>query len=165
MSSFRVRQAAVLAAVRASCAWHSTGSGKTCMSCVYSVLLARSTTFSIPIDTRSVFFANPFSSCIHFLTAHACWPRVCFYFRSASISPWPMVHVSHSSLHSCCNNVSLILRRHLDGCSCYSTRSPESALHQMTASTPPPRGFGYTAVIKCCNMHHHKRGKREVGAG
>ena len=100
-----------------------------------------------------------------YLTAQACWPRVCFYFRSASISPWPMVHVSHSSLHSCCNNVSLILRRHLDGCSCYSTRSPESALHQMTASTPPPRGFGYTAVIKCCNMHHHKRGKREVGAG
>ena len=100
-----------------------------------------------------------------FLTAQACWPRVCFYFRSASISPWPMVHVSHSSLHSCCNNVSLILRRHLDGCSCYSTRSPESALHQMTASTTPPRCFGYTAVIKCFNMHHHKRGKREVGAG
>ena len=46
MRSFRVRQA-VLAAVRASCAWHSTGSGKTCMSCVYSVLLARSTTLSL----------------------------------------------------------------------------------------------------------------------
>ena len=64
MCSCRVRQA-VLAAVRASCAWHSTGSGKTCMSCVYSVLLARSTTFSIPIDALSVFSANPFSSCIH----------------------------------------------------------------------------------------------------
>ena len=94
-----------------------------------------------------------------YLTAHACWPRVCFYFRNASISSQPMRHVSHSSLHSCCNDVSLILRRHLDGCSCYSTRSPESALHRMTASTPPPRGFGYTAVIKCGNMHHHKRGK------
>ena len=86
-------------------------------------------------------------------------PRVCFYFRNASISPQPMRHVSHSSLHSCCNDVSLILRQDLDGCSCYSTRSPESALHRMTASTPPPRGFGYTAVIKCGNMHHHKRGK------
>ena len=157
MSSFRVRQA-VLAAVRASCAWHSTGSGKTCMSCVYSVLLARSTTLSLsthcpcspPIHSRP---ASIFDS------PSVLAPRVCFYFRNASISPQPMRHVSHSSLHSCCNDVSLILRRHLDGCSCYSTRSPESALHRMTASTPPPRGFGYTAVIKGCSMHHHKRGK------
>ena len=127
--------------------------------CVFGPGGSFHTTLSTAIDALSVFSAHPFSSCIHFLTAHACWPRVCFYVRNASISPWPMVHVSHSSLHSCCNDVSLILRRHLDGCSCYSTRSPESALHRMTASTPPPRGFGYTAVIKGCNMHHHKRGK------
>ena len=100
---------------------------------------------------------------IHFLTAHACWPRVCFYVRNASISPQPMMHVSLSSLHCYCKDVSWILRRHLDGCSCYSTRSREceSVLYRKSASTPPPRGFGYIAVIDCCNMHDIRSEERE----
>lgn len=131
--------------------------------CVFGPGGSFHTTLSTAIDALSVFSAHPFSSCIHFLTAHACWPRVCFYVRNASISPQPMMHVSLSSLHCCCKDVSWILRRHLDGCSCYSTRSREceSVLYRKSASTPPPRGFGYTAVIDCCNMHDITSEERE----